>query len=66
MLEVYLMLDKELPMGIGRGTLFETFDQYGLMWSEDRIQEYWRETGYFRERNQKVAGCTAREFLKLL
>ena len=33
---MYLQLDKELPLGVGRGTLYKVFEDYGLMETDRR------------------------------
>lgn len=60
---LYYQLDRQLPYGIGRNILFNVYKQLGLLQKDDEKKSFWTASGYYKERNQKMAGVTCDNFL---
>jgi len=65
LLALYYENDKKLHYGVGRNMLFNIFRRLGLLNKDDEKRSFWVASGYYKERNQKIAGVSARELLVL-
>lgn len=65
LLNLYHEYDLKLYYGVGRNMLFSVYSRLGLLKKDDEKRSYWFASGYHKVRNQKIAGVSAREFLRL-
>lgn len=65
LLNLYASYDGRLHFGVGRNLLFNIYSRLGLLQKDDEKRSFWVASGYYRERNQKIAGVTPKEFLTI-
>ncbi|CAD8147774.1 unnamed protein product [Paramecium pentaurelia] len=63
--EIYLKYEQEMKYGMSRKLMFEVYESLNLFQKDEERIGFYRQSGYYKKRNQKVSSVHFQQFIKI-
>ncbi|CAK70603.1 unnamed protein product (macronuclear) [Paramecium tetraurelia] len=63
--EIYLKYESEMKYGMSRKLMFEVYESLNLFQKDEERIGFYRQSGYYKKRNQKVSSVHFQQFVKI-